>query len=41
MKIKARDKIPLSELFYLDSHGVQKIKSTDLFYNQKTIVIGS
>ena len=40
MKIKEGDKLPLSELFYLDSNGVQKIKSTDLFYNQKTIVIG-
>jgi len=40
MKIKEGDKIPLSEFFYLDSNGVQKIKSTDLFNNQKAIVIG-
>ena len=40
MKIKEGEKLPLSEFFYLDSNGSQKIKSTDLFENQKTIVIG-
>ena len=40
MKIKEGEKLPLSEFFYLDSNGSQKIKSTDLFENRKTIVIG-
>ena len=40
MKIKEGDQLPLSEFFYLDSSGPQKIKSTDLFENQKSIVIG-
>ena len=40
MKIKEGEKLPLSEFFYLDSKGPQKIKSTDLFLNQKAIVIG-
>ena len=40
MKIKEGDQLPLSEFFYLDSSGPQKIKSADLFKNQKTIVIG-
>ena len=40
MKIKEGDQLPLSEYFYLDSSGPQKIKSADLFKNQKTIVIG-
>ena len=40
MKIKEGEKIPLSEFFYLDSKGPQKIKSTDLFHNQKAIIIG-
>tara|TARA_B100000767_G_C19533133_1_gene437494 strand:- start:107 stop:592 length:486 start_codon:yes stop_codon:yes gene_type:complete len=40
MKIKEGEKLPLSEFFYLDSNGSQKIKSIDLFQNQKTIVIG-
>ena len=40
MKIKEGEKLPLSEFFYLDSNGSQKIKSTDLFENQKTIIIG-
>ena len=40
MKIKEGEKLPLSEFFYLDSNGSQKIKSTDVFENQKTIVIG-
>ena len=40
MKIREGEKLPLSEFFYLDSNGSQKIKSTDLFENQKTIVIG-
>ena len=40
MKIKEGNQLPLSEFFYLDSSGLQKIKSADLFKNQKTIVIG-
>ena len=40
MKIKEGEKLPLSEFYYLDSNGPQKIKSTDLFQNQKAIVIG-
>ena len=40
MKIKEGDKLPLSEFFYLDSNGLKKIKSTDFFKDQKTIVIG-
>jgi len=40
MKIKEGEHLPLAEFFYLSSNGIQKIKSTDLFKNQKTIVIG-
>ena len=40
MKIKEGEQIPESEFFYLDSSGPQKIKSSDLFKNQKTIIIG-
>jgi len=40
MKIKEGEQLPESEFFYLDSSGPQKIKSTDLFKNQKTIIIG-
>ena len=40
MKIKEGDKLPLAEFFYLDNNGPQKIKSIELFNNQKTIVIG-
>ena len=40
MKIKEGEKLPLSDFFYLDRNGSQKIKSTDLFQNQKAIVIG-
>jgi peroxiredoxin len=40
MKIKEGEQLPLSEFFYLDINGPQKIKSIDLFKNQKTIVIG-
>jgi peroxiredoxin len=40
MKIKEGDKLPLAEFFYLDDSGPQKIKSDELFNNQKTIVIG-
>jgi peroxiredoxin len=40
MKIKEGEQLPLSELFYLDSNGSQKIKSNDLFKNQKAILIG-
>ena len=40
MKIKEGEKLPLSDFFYLDSNGPQKIKSSDLFENQKVILIG-
>tara|TARA_B110001452_G_scaffold140502_1_gene116838 strand:- start:386 stop:871 length:486 start_codon:yes stop_codon:yes gene_type:complete len=40
MKIKEGDQLPESEFFYLDSNGLQKIKSHDLFKNQKAIIIG-
>ena len=40
MKIKEGDKLPLSDFFYLDNSGPKKIKSIELFNNQKTIVIG-
>ncbi|MDC3232551.1 peroxiredoxin [Pelagibacteraceae bacterium] len=40
MKIREGEKLPLSEFFYIDSDGPQKIKSTDLFENQKSILIG-
>ena len=40
MKIKEGEKLPLSEFFYLGNNGPQKIKSTDLFENQKVIIIG-
>ena len=39
MKIKKGEKLPVSEFFFLDSNGPQKIKSIDLFQNQKAIVI--
>ena len=40
MKIKKGEKLPTSEFFYIDSNGPKKIKSIDLFQDQKTIVIG-
>ena len=40
MKIKEGDKLPLSEFFYLDNNGPKKIKSIDLYQNQKAIVLG-
>ena len=41
MKIKAGDKIPSTEFFYIDSsRAVRKIKSTELLAKQKAIVIG-
>jgi peroxiredoxin len=40
MKIKEGEKLPLSDFFYLDANGPQKIKSTDLLQNQKAIIIG-
>ena len=40
MKIKEGERLPLSEFFYLDNNGPQKIKSIELFQNQKAIVIG-
>ena len=40
MKIKEGEKLPLADFFYLDNSGPKKIKSSELFVNQKTIVIG-
>ena len=40
MKIKEGEKLPLSDFFYLDSNGPQKIKSINLFQDQKAILIG-
>ena len=39
MKIKEGEKLPLSDFFYLDSNGPQKIKSINLFQDQKAILI--
>tara|TARA_X000001036_G_scaffold438678_1_gene487177 strand:- start:2319 stop:2804 length:486 start_codon:yes stop_codon:yes gene_type:complete len=40
MKIKEGEKLPKAEFFYLDSNGVKKIKTDDLFQSQKAIIIG-
>jgi len=40
MKIKKGEKLPLTEFFYLENNSPTKIKSTKLFQNQKTIIIG-
>ena len=40
MKIKEGEQLPESEFFYLDSSGPKKIKSSELFNKQKTIIIG-
>jgi|TARA_B100000767_G_scaffold273595_1_gene304177 peroxiredoxin len=40
MRIKEGEQLPESEFFYLDSYGAQKIKSINLFKNQKAIIIG-
>ena len=40
MKIKEGEQLPDSEFFYLDNNGLQKIKSKDLFKDQKVILIG-
>ena len=41
MKIKEGDKIPNSEFYYLDESGApKKISTSELFNNNKTIVIG-
>ena len=40
MRIKEGEQLPDSEFFYLDSNGTQKIKTKDLFKNQKAIIIG-
>ena len=37
MKIKEGEILPVSELFYLDSNGPQKVKSIDLLKNQKLL----
>ena len=39
MKIKKGEKLPSSEFFFLNN-GCQKIKTNELFDNEKTIVIG-
>ena len=40
MKIKVGERLPISDFFYLDSSGSKKIKSSELFNDQKVIVIG-
>ena len=41
MNLKKDDKIPNAELFYISQNGtLNKIKSTELFDNQKAILIG-
>ena len=41
MKIKIGDKLPSSELFYLDqSNDVKKIDILELCQNSKTIILG-
>ena len=40
MKIKEGEKLPSAEFFYMDESGPRKIKSSELFDNQKTIIIG-
>ena len=41
MKIKAGDKLPSSELFYLDENNeVKKIDIRNLCQNNKTIILG-
>tara|TARA_A100001037_G_C14934739_1_gene537706 strand:+ start:373 stop:861 length:489 start_codon:yes stop_codon:yes gene_type:complete len=41
MKIKVGDKLPVSEFFYLDQKNeVKKISTSDIFKNQKIILLG-
>ena len=41
MKIKVGDKLPVSEFFYLNQKNeVKKISSSDIFKNQKIILLG-
>ena len=40
MRIKEGEQLPEAEFFYLDTNGTQKIKTNDLFKNQKAIIIG-
>jgi peroxiredoxin len=40
MKIKEGEKLPLADFFYLDTSGLKKIKSSELFNNQRVIIIG-
>ena len=40
MRIKEGERLPESDILYLDSNGTQKIKSDELFKNQKVIIIG-
>ena len=40
MKIKEGEKLPLADFFYLDTSGPKKIKSSELFNNQRVIIIG-
>ena len=40
MKIKEGEKLPLADFFYLDTSKQKKIKSSELFNNQRVIIIG-
>ena len=41
MKIKVGDKLPVSEFFYLNQKSeVKKISTTDIFKNQKVVLLG-
>ena len=40
MKIKEGEKLPLADFFYLDTSGLKKIKSSELFNNQRVSIIG-
>jgi glutaredoxin/glutathione-dependent peroxiredoxin len=40
MKIKEGEKLPSANFFYLDSEGLKKIQSVQLFENHKAIIIG-
>ena len=41
MKIKVGDKLPVSEFFYLNQKNeVKKISTSDIFKNQKIVLLG-
>ena len=41
MKIKVGDKLPVSEFFYLNQKSeVKKISTSDVFKNQKVVLLG-